>query len=46
MPDLLERRLEAEAADRLWAADITYVPTGGFVFLAVVFDVFSRHIVE
>jgi transposase InsO family protein len=32
--------------DRLWVADITYVPTlAGFLFLAVVMDVFSRRIV-
>ena len=43
---MVERRFEAEAPDRLWVADITYVPTwAGFVFLAVVLDVFSRRIV-
>ena len=26
-PDLVERRFEADAPDRLWVADITYVPT-------------------
>ena len=32
--------------DRLWVADITYVPTwSGFLFLAVVLDAFSRRIV-
>ena len=32
--------------DRLWVADITYVPTwAGFLFLAVVMDAFSRRIV-
>ena len=36
----------AEAPDRLWVADITYVPTGaGFLYLAVVVDVFSRRVV-
>lgn len=30
----------------LWVADATYIPTGeGFLYLAVVFDVFSRRIV-
>ena len=44
--DLVERRFEADAPDRLWVADITYVPTRtGFVFLAVVVDVFSRRVV-
>ena len=42
-PDLVERRFVAEAPDRLWVADITYVPTAvGFLYLAVVLDVFSR----
>jgi transposase InsO family protein len=45
-PDLVERKFVAEALDRLWVADITYVPTwAGFLFLAVVLDVFSRRIV-
>jgi transposase InsO family protein len=45
-PDLVERKFVAEAPDRLWVADITYVPTwAGFLFLAVVLDVFSRRIV-
>ena len=44
--DLVERRFEADAPDRLWVADITYVPTRtGFVFLAVVVDGFSRRVV-
>ena len=45
-PDLVERRFEAEAPDRLWVADITYVPSAaGFLYLAVVLDVFSRRVV-
>jgi len=45
-PDLVERAFQAEAPNQLWVADITYVPTwAGFVFLAVVLDVFSRRIV-
>ncbi|WP_286292604.1 IS3 family transposase [Methylomarinovum tepidoasis] len=45
-PDLVEREFVAEAPDRLWVADITYVPTWeGFLYLAVVLDVFSRRIV-
>ena len=44
--DLVERRFEADAPNRLWVADITCVPTwAGFVFLAVVVDVFSRRVV-
>ena len=42
-PDLVERDFTADAPDRLWVADMTYVPTwAGFVYLAVVLDVFSR----
>ena len=45
-PDLVERRFDADGPDRLWVADITYVPSAaGFVYLAVVLDVFSRRVV-
>lgn len=45
-PDLVERNFRADAPDQLWVADITYVPTyAGFLFLAVVLDVFSRRVV-
>ena len=45
-PDLVQRQFSAEAPDRLWVADITYVPTrAGFLYLAVVVDVFSRRVV-
>ena len=45
-PDLVERDFTADGPDRLWVADITYVPTwSGFLYLAVVLDVFSRRIV-
>jgi putative transposase len=45
-PDLVNRRFNAAAPNRLWVADMTYVPTwAGFLFLAVVLDVFSRRIV-
>lgn len=45
-PDLVERRFDASAPNQLWVADITYVPTwSGFLYLAVVLDVFSRRIV-
>ena len=44
--DLVQRDFSAPAPDRLWVADITYVPTlAGFLYLAVVLDVFSRRIV-
>ena len=45
-PDLVERRYEAKEPIRLWVSDITYIPTQtGFLFLAVVLDVFSRKVV-
>jgi len=45
-PDLVERNFSAAAPNRLWVADITYIPTwAGFLYLAVVLDVFSRKIV-
>jgi putative transposase len=45
-PDLVRRHFCAEAANVLWVADATYIPTGeGFLYLAVVLDVFSRRIV-
>jgi putative transposase len=45
-PDLVERRFTAAGPNRLWVADITYVPTAaGFLYLAVVVDVFSRRVV-
>jgi putative transposase len=44
--DLVNREFAAEAPNRLWVADITYVATwAGFVYVAFVVDVFSRHIV-
>ena len=45
-PDLVDRNFTAVSPDRLWVADITYVPTwSGFLFLAIVLDVFSRRVV-
>lgn len=45
-PDLVERDFTATAPNQLWVADITYVPTwAGFLYLAVVLDVWSRRIV-
>jgi putative transposase len=44
--DLVERRFFADAPDQLWVADITYIPTwSGFIYLAMVLDVYSRKIV-
>jgi transposase InsO family protein len=45
-PDLVRRHFSAEATNVLWVADATYLPTGeGFLYLAVVLDVFSRRVV-
>ncbi len=45
-PDLVDRDFTAENPDELWVADITYLPTWvGFIYLAVVIDVFSRRVV-
>lgn len=45
-PDLVERNFDAPQPNRLWVADITYIPTwAGFLYLAVVLDVYSRKIV-
>jgi putative transposase len=44
--DLVDRRFVAEHPDKLWVADITYVPTWeGFLYLAIVLDVWSRKVV-
>lgn len=45
-PDLVRRDFTAVQPDRLWVADITYIPTwSGFLYLAVVLDAYSRRIV-
>ena len=45
-PDLVKREFIASGPNQLWVADMTYVPTwAGFIFLAVVLDVWSRRIV-
>ena len=44
--DLVERCFYAERPNRLWVADLTYIPTwSGFLYLAVVLDVYSRKVV-
>jgi len=45
-PDLVDRKFVASGPNQLWVADMTYIPTlAGFVYLAVVLDVWSRKIV-
>jgi putative transposase len=44
--DLVQRDFTADGPDRLWVADITYVPTwAGFLYLAIVLDAWSRRVV-
>jgi putative transposase len=44
--DLVDRQFYTDGPDRLWVADITYIPTwAGFLYLAMVLDVYSRRVV-
>lgn len=45
-PNLVERRFEVEAPNRVWVSDITYLATWeGWLYLAAVIDLFSRRVV-
>ena len=45
-PNLLNRQFDVDAPNRVWTTDITYVWTlEGWLYLAVVMDLFSRQIV-
>jgi len=45
-PNLVERQFQAAAPNRLWAGDITFIPTRqGWLYLAVVLDLYSRRVV-
>src|SRR3989440_6911837 len=45
-PNLIARDFTAEAPNRVWLADITYIPTAeGWLYLAAIMDLFSRKIV-
>ncbi len=45
-PNLLNRSFTVAAPNRVWAGDMTYIQTAeGWLFLAVVVDLFSRRIV-
>lgn len=44
--DLVDRDFTADAPNRLWLADITYIPTAaGWVYAAFILDAFSREVV-
>ncbi len=45
-PDLVQRNFAVDGPNRLWVADITYIPTwAGFLYLAVVLDAWSRKVI-
>jgi putative transposase len=45
-PDLVDRRFLAASPDRLWLADMTYVPTKeGFLYLSFILDACTRKVV-
>jgi len=45
-PNLLNRQFSVTQPDRVWVGDITYIATDeGWLFLAVVIDLFSRQVV-
>jgi len=45
-PNLLNREFTVTQPDKVWAGDITYIATDeGWLFLAVVIDLFSRQVV-
>ena len=42
----LDRQFEVDAPDPVWVTDIAYINThGGWSYLAVVIDLFSRRVV-
>jgi len=44
--NIINRNFRADCPNQKWAADITYIPTkSGWLYLAVVMDLFSRRIV-
>jgi len=45
-PNLVKREFGVKEPDRVWAGDVTYLPTGeGWLFLAVLLDLYSRRVV-
>lgn len=45
-PNLLNQDFDAQKPNQKWVADITYIPTAeGWLYLAVVLDLFSRKII-
>jgi len=45
-PDLIQRRFLAQAPNRVWASDMTFIRTReGWLHLAVLLDLFWRRII-
>lgn len=45
-PNRLDRNFDPTEADRVWAGDVTYIATDqGWLYLAVIVDLFSRRVV-
>jgi transposase InsO family protein len=45
-PNLLAQRFKAAAPNRVWLADLTYIPTGeGWLYPAVILDLATRKVV-
>ena len=45
-PNVLERHFKADAPNRAWVTDVTYIATGeGWLYLAAIRDLFSRRVV-
>ena len=45
-PNLLDQNFEVNAPNKVWASDITYIPTQeGWLYLAVCMDLYSRMVV-
>lgn len=45
-PNRLNRQFEVAAPNRVWAGDITFIPTRrGWLYLAVILDLYSRRVV-
>lgn len=45
-PDLLQRQFSVDAHDKAWVSDTTFISTReGWLFLAVVLDLFSRQVI-
>lgn len=45
-PNVLEREFTADAPNKAWVTDITYIPTQeGWLYLAAILDLFSRRVV-